>query len=309
LFAVWLAGRIAMNAGGILPQSLVAAADFAFLPALGVLAARQLLVRPAPRNLLLLVVLTVLMSANAAYHLSVAGAVSFDEMAGLRLALVLLIVLIAIIGGRIVPAFTHNWLHLNGAIAMPRRYSWLDVAAISSIALFALLQIVPAPTPVVSSVAFAAALANGVRLALWRGIATWRAPIVWILHVAYAWVVVGLALEGWAALSPAMTSVAAAHAFGTGAIGTMVLAVMTRAALGHTGRPIVAPTPVVYAYGLITVAALLRTFGVLVAPAYYIEILTAAALAWIGAFGIFVAVYAPMLTTPRVATKVRPDRA
>lgn len=304
LFAVWLAGRVAMNASGVLPGSLVATIDLAFVPLLGVLAARQLLVKPAPRNFIFLVLLAALTACNAAYHLAASGMISSDEMAGVRLGLMLLVLMIAIVGGRIVPAFTHNWLHLNApASDMPRRYPLLDAVAIASVALFILLQIIPAPAALSGSLALAASVANGARLLLWRGLAAWRAPIVWILHLGYAWLVVGLAMAGAAAFSTQVPSATAAHAFGTGAVGTMVLAVMTRASLGHTGRPIVAARLIVWAYGLITLAAVLRTFGVLLAPAHYKEILVAAGLAWIAAFAVFVSVYAPILVGPRVTSK------
>ena len=304
LFFAWLAGRVAMNASGVLPGGLVAAIDLAFLPLLGVLAARQLLVKPAPRNFIFLVLLAALTACNAAYHLAASGITSSDEMAGVRFALMLLVLMITIVGGRIVPAFTHNWLHLNAPPGrMPRRYALLDAVAIASVALFALLQVISAPVALAGSLALAAAFANGARLVLWRGFATWRAPIVWILHVAYAWLVVGLAMAGVAAFSSNVPSSVAAHAFGTGAVGTMVMAVMTRASLGHTGRALVPAKPTVWAYWWITLAALLRTFGVLFAPAYYTEILVAAGSAWIIAFALFVRVYAPLLIGPRVRSK------
>jgi uncharacterized protein involved in response to NO len=262
-------------------------------------------VKPAPRNFIFLVLLGALMACNAAYHAAASGMTSSDEMAGLRFGLMLLVLMIAIVGGRIVPAFTHNWLHLNAPPGrMPRRYALLDAVAIASVALFALLQVIPVPAALAGSLALAASFANGARLVLWRGFATWRAPIVWILHLGYAWLVVGLAMASAAAFSTKVPSAVAAHAFGTGAVGTMVLAVMTRASLGHTGRPLVAARPIVWAYGLITLAALLRTFGVLLAPARYTEILVAAGLAWIAAFVLFVSVYAPILIGPRVRSKV-----
>lgn len=304
LFAVWLAGRIGMNASGLLPGSLLATIDLAFVPLLGILAARQLLVKPAPRNFIFLVLLAALTACNALYHLAVAGMTSSDQMAGVRFAMMLLILMIAIVGGRIVPAFTHNWLHLNISPGpMPRRYASLDAVAIASVALFAVLQAIPALPWLTGSVALAAALANGARLVLWRGFATWQAPIVWVLHLGYAWLVVGLAMAGAANFSTQVSGAAAAHAFGTGAVGTMVMAVMTRASLGHTGRPLVAANPIVWAYVLITLAALLRTFGGLLAPAHYREILVAAGSAWIAAFALFVGVYAPILIGPRVTSR------
>ena len=304
LFGVWLAGRLAMAVSGLLPAPLVAVADFAFVPLLGVFAARQLFVKPAPRNLVFLVILGGIATGNGAYHLAASGTASIDAVAGVRFSLMLLILMIAIVGGRIVPAFTHNWLHLSAVQGpMPRRYAWLDATAIASVATYALLQIAPAPDALKGFVALAAGLINGARLALWRGAATWRAPIVWVLHIGYAWLVVGLLLAAAAALTSHIPSTVASHAFGTGAVGTMVLAVMSRASLGHTGRPLVAPTPVVWAYALVTLAALLRVFGPMLAPEHYTGLLVTAGLAWMCAFALFAAYFAPILTTPRVQTK------
>jgi uncharacterized protein involved in response to NO len=301
LFAVWLAGRIAMLAAGVLGPMVAGIVDLAFLPLLGASAARQLFVKPAPRNFMLLGIVATMLGANLAYHLARIGLTPGAELGAVRFALMLLVLLIAIIGGRVIPAFTHNWLHLNRPSArMPQRIAWLDAAAIIGVALLALLQVVPAPDRLTGCLALAAALANGARLILWRGTPTWRAPIVLVLHVGYAWLVVGLVLMSAAAFDSSLPSIAAEHAFGAGAVATMIMAIMTRASLGHTGRAIVAPKAVVLAYGLLTLAAFLRVFGVGLGPAHYSEMLQVAALAWLGAFGLFVAVYAPILTTPRI---------
>jgi uncharacterized protein involved in response to NO len=301
LFAVWLAGRIAMLAAGLLGPVVAGMADLAFLPALGISAARQLFGKPAPRNLMLLGILAAMLGANCTYHLSSTGLGPRAELGALRFALMLLVLLIAIIGGRVIPAFTHNWLHLNRASTrMPQRFTWLDAAAIVGVALLALLQVVPAPDWLQGCIALFAALANGTRLVLWRGAPTWRAPIVLVLHVGYAWLVIGLVLMSAAAFGPGLPSIAAEHAFGAGAVATMIMAIMTRASLGHTGRVIVAPRAVVLAYGLLTLAAFLRVFGMGLDPAHYLEVLQVAASAWLGAFGLFVAVYAPILATSRI---------
>jgi uncharacterized protein involved in response to NO len=175
--------------------------------------------------------------------------------------------------------------------------------SILSVAAFALLSILPAPALAAGLAALAAALLNSVRLYLWRGWSTRGAPIVWVLHLGYAWVVVGLGLAAAAALSNAVPVALAAHAFGTGAGGTMILAVMSRAALGHTGRPLVVARPVVWAYLLVTLAAFLRVVAPLIVPQHYPIVLTASAVSWIAAFALFTVVYAPILTTPRVHMK------
>jgi uncharacterized protein involved in response to NO len=214
-------------------------------------------------------------------------------------------IMIAIIGGRIVPSFTHNWLHLReNGVQMPRRINELDTASIVSIAVFAVFTISGLPDIWQGVAASLAAVLNAIRLLLWRGWSARREPIVWILHLAYAWLVIGLGLSAASAFHAGIPTSLASHAFGTGAAGTMIMAVMSRASLGHTGRPLIAPPMIVGAYVLVTVASLLRVFGPLLVPSHQPAILTLAALAWIAAFVVFAIVYAPILTTPRVHTKV-----
>jgi uncharacterized protein involved in response to NO len=301
LFTVWVAGRVAMFGAGALPDVFVAAVDLAFVPLLAMLAARQLLVKPAPRNFVFLVLLAGMTIANALYHAAASGLISIDAVRPVRAGLLIIVLMVVIVGGRIVPAFTHNWLHLNAPQAsLPRRYAFLDLAAAVSVALFAVCEIGAAPAAYVGSTAVAAALINATRLMLWRGWATWRAPIVWVLHVGYAWIVVGLVMAGASVFVPGVPGSLAMHAFGTGAAGTMVMAVMTRASLGHTGRPLIASPQVVLAYVLVILAALTRTFGILLGPDFYMPLLVAAAVSWIMAYVLFVIAYAPMLTRPRI---------
>lgn len=301
LFVAWLLGRVAMFATGLLGPALVAVIDLVFLPMLGISAARQFLVKPAPRNVALLAILAAMLGANVAYHLSNSGLRTGGELGALRFALMVLVLMVAIVGGRVVPAFTHNWLHLNRTSApMPQRLPWLDATSIVSVALLAAFQLVPASDWIQGGIALFAALANGLRLYLWHGAPTWRAPIVFVLHVGYAWLVVGLLLTAAAAFGSGLPSIPAEHAFGAGAVATMIMAIMTRASLGHTGRDIAATKAVVVAYVLLTLAALLRVFGGWFAPDHYAEALQLAGLIWMGAFLLFVIVYAPILLTPRL---------
>ena len=310
LFLVWIAGRAVMAVSGLIPQWGVAIADSSFLPMLGAFAAHQLLVKPAPRNLIFLVILLALMLVNLAFHLATMGVVAWDPLAIVRIGLMALVIVITIIGGRIVPAFTHNWLHLNGVAGpMPRRIDWLDRASILSLAAFAALQAWAMPPTVVAGAALLASAFNGARLYLWRGWVTRSAPIVFILHLGYAWIIVGLLLSAVSAVTVAVPGSLASHAFGTGAAGTMILAVMTRASLGHTGRSIDAPQAIVWAYVLVSLSALLRVAGPLFASQHFALILIGAALAWIAAFSMFAVIYAPILTTPRVHTKVFGNRS
>jgi len=305
LFLTWLAGRVVMVVSGLLAPALVAAIDLAFLPLLGGFATAQLFVRPAPRNVVFLAVLLAFTAANAVYHLAASGVIERDGISIMRFALMLVVLMVAIIGGRIIPAFTHNWLHLNrGAAAMPVRVSWLDMASVASIALLTLLLVLPVPGAIQGAAALAAALLNGARLILWRGWRSWRAPIVWVLHLGYAWLVVGLLLMALSVLTTWVPTAAVWHALGAGAVGTMILAVMSRASLGHTGRPLTAPKLIVCAYALVTLAAVLRVASSMAGSHLYASLLVGAALAWIASFALFAVVYAPILTTTRVHTKV-----
>jgi len=304
LFAAWLLGRLAVSFSAVLPYPVVIGIDLVFLPLLGAMAARQLFVRPAPRNLVFLVLVAALTLSNIFFHLANAGYISADPLAAVRTAILIVTLMVAIIGGRIIPAFTHNWLHgKHPSLPRPIRSFWLDGVALASLALLVMLEIGGVTNVVVGIAALIAALANAARLALWRGTAARSEPIVWILHVGYAWIVIGLALTALDVFTDAVPASVVTHAFGTGAIGTMILAVMTRASLGHTGRRIIAPRPVVWSYYLVTLAALVRVGAPFLDHQFYGAALTAAALAWIGAFAIFAIVYAPILTTQRVHTK------
>jgi uncharacterized protein involved in response to NO len=304
LFAIWLAGRLALLVSALLPAVLVAAVDLAFVPSLGYFAARQLMVKPARRNMVFLVILAVLTLANAGFHAHRLGLAGGDGLAGVRLGVMMLVVMIAIIGGRIIPAFTHNWLHLNAvAGAMPRKSPRLDAAAIAAVAAYALLDLGHAPATLVAALAALAAGLNAVRLAGWRGWATRSSPIVLVLHVGYAWLVAGLALAALAHATSVVPPVLALHAFGTGAVGTMVLAVMSRAALGHTGRPLAASPAIALSYWLVSLSAASRIIGPLAWPAGTHAALVVSGLVWIAAFSIFAVVYAPILTTPRIRSR------
>lgn len=305
LFVAWLLGRLAMGLSAGLPYPLVIALDVLFLPLLGGAAARQLFVRPARRNLVFLVLVAALTLCNILFHLGNGAYIAVDPLAPVRIAILIVTLMVAIIGGRIIPAFTHNWMHgKQASAARPRRSLWLDRVALAALAGLILLEIGSAPDAVLGATALIATLANGARLALWRGAATRSEPIVWVLHLGYAWIVIGLALRTLAAVSDAVPEAIVTHAFGTGAIGTMILAVMTRASLGHTGRRIIAARPVVWSYYMVTLAALLRVGAPVLEPRLYGPALVIAALAWIGAFAIFAYVYTTILTTQRVHTKV-----
>ena len=297
LAAVWLAGRLAMWGAGWLPAWLVTALDVAFLPLVIALGLPALWLARSRRHRLFLAVLGLLTLANVTVHAEAAGFIVGDF--GIDLALDTLALTIAILGGRVVPAFTTGALKSAGLRDAVAPNPIADRVALATVAAFVAADVVanlwPGAAPAAGGVALAAAAANGWRMAGWATRHTLGAPIVWVLHLGYAWLVIGLAAKGLAGLGM-IELVAAQHLLAIGAIGTMTLAIMTRAGLGHTGRPIVAPPAIVAAYGLVSLAAISR---VVATSAFAVPALVTAAAAWTLAFGLFTAVYWPILTRPR----------
>ena len=298
LVGLWLAGRAAMALAGFLPALLVAVVDLALLPALGVLVLRELIRGRNRRNLPFPVLLMVLFAANLLFHLERLG-IAETARPGLYLAVHVIALLIAIVGGRVVPAFTTAALRRAGRDACLRSPPWLERAAIAAVAAVAVAELADPGGAAAGALALAAALLLAARLSGWRGLATLDQPILWVLHLGYGWLAVGFALKAAADLGGCLPPSAALHALTAGAAGTMILGVMTRAALGHTGRSLATPPAIVVAYGLISVGAALRVAEpVLAAPS--VVILSASALIWAGGFAIFTVLYWPILTRPRV---------
>jgi uncharacterized protein involved in response to NO len=297
LFGLWLAARLALLFSQLTGPALPAALDVGFYLVLAGVAAREVL---AAKNRNLPVVLLVLLfgAANAADHAGAAGLIA-DPDIGVRLAISIVIVMISLIGGRIVPSFTRNWLAKNGVKeglpGQPGRYD-LVVIAVTAGALLAWAALPPGR--ITGALLIAAGLLQIVRLGRWRGLRAWRDPLVLILHVGYFWIPVGLLLLGMSLLGTTVPRSAAIHALTAGAMATMILAVMTRATLGHTGRELRANGPTVLIYVLITLGALLRV----TAPLDLIDYMTGvriAGLAWGAAFLGFVLVYGPILISRR----------
>ena len=298
LLVLWLAGRIAMATGAWLPALLVAIADLAFLTVLAGYIARVLLRHGNHRNLVLPAVLLTLAFANLGSHLSFAGIWPAGTQFGQVLALDLIAVLMLVIGGRITPAFTANWLRQHGRDASCVVTSpVLDRVALLSAALVVVADLFTAWPAAGALTAGVAALANGWRLCRWRGWIATREPLLWVLHLGIAWVVIALALK---ALTPLLTLPASVwmHALGAGAAGTLLLGVMTRVALGHTGRALQLPRGAICIYLLVILAAMARLAASL-HPDAYRALLMLSAFAWIGAFVLFLLYFTPVLARPR----------
>jgi uncharacterized protein involved in response to NO len=300
LAALWTAGRVAMLAAGVLPTGGVAALDLAFLPALAGTLARPLWVRGQARNWGFVPILIVLFGCNGVMHAQALGVLASGASAALRVGVDLVIVLIAVIGGRITPAFTANAFKRSGIAAPVRSRRSLDRAAIAAVLLVAALDIAAARTRWSGGAALLAAIAVAGRMLSWQSLRTTHDPLLWSLHLGQAWIPLGLLLVGVADLTLAIPIDAGLHALIAGAAGATILAVMTRVGLGHTGRPLVAPPGAVAVYALVNAGALVRVLAPILWPASYLPALVLAGAFWASAFGLFVVVYWPILTRVRV---------
>ncbi|WP_417711234.1 NnrS family protein [Roseibium aggregatum] len=296
---VWLAGRFAIWFSNSIDPVIVAAVDLAFVPVLSTAVLGRLARKSQARNMVFLALLTALLTGNLMMHLEWIGWTDDTAQAGVRMGIFTSTAMIAIIGGRVVPAFTRNALLRAGHRgSLPVSRVWLDRAGILLVLLAALAFLPFVPEVLRGGLCLAAGLVTLLRLAGWQGWAALGEPILWILHAAYLLLGAGYLVYGVTLLTGEYSETAALHLLAAGAIGSMTLAMMTRASLGHAGLPLKVSRPIVIAYVLLIAAALVRSFG-LTALGYFETMLLSGSL-WILAFGIYVWVYFPILTTPRI---------
>jgi uncharacterized protein involved in response to NO len=291
LVAVWLAGRVCVTFSahsGWLAAMLV---DASFLLLVASAASREILAGSNWRNMKVVILLSLLLVANAAFHLEA----HFEGTAevSIRLGIAVIVLLIALIGGRIVPSFTRNWLVRENPGRLPAPFGRFDIVAIAVGAL-ALLSWIVSPAGILSAGILAVAgLLHLVRLARWAGDRTTREPLLLILHIGYAFVPFGFLLNAAAALGQFPTS-GGIHAWMAGAAGVMTLAVMSRATLGHTGQQLTASLVTQAIYAAVVLAAISRICAVL-EPAYSMSLLHIAAFSWAAAFFAFALAFGPVL--------------
>ena len=297
LACLWLAGRVAMLAIpwiGVVPAVVV---DAAFLPVLVGVCGRELFAGKKWSDMKVLVAIAVVGLANIGFHAEVLATGAAQGSA--RAAVAGYVLLVTIIGGRIVPSFTRNWLAARGETRLPVAFNRQDGVAIVA-GLAALLVWVVAPEGWPGAVAgLAGAGVVAWRLSRWRGWATRAEPLLLVLHVAFGFIVLGFlgfaaGAVGWLPAAGSM------HVMMVGGIGGMMLAVMTRATRGHTGRPLTASRLTVAAYVCLFGAALARPAADLCAQPWLLDL---AGGLWIAAFALFVAEYGPMLVRPRQSSR------
>jgi uncharacterized protein involved in response to NO len=293
LVALWVAGRAAFVLAGGLAPPVVAVVSLAFPAALALVVWREVLAGRNWRNIPVAGALSLLFISDVVWH---AGAEAF----GARMGVGVVALLVALIGGRITPSFTRNWLARRGG-----ETSSMSVGAVDRIALVLTATAVTAwmfapQSALTGGAALCACLAILVRLAGWRGWLTFTEPLVLILHIGYLWLAVGFGVMSLAAFDGALMQASAAmHALTAGAFGVMTLAVMTRATRGHTGRAMAADRVTVLIYAMVNVGAFIRVSAPILPIGYNLATL-AAAVFWCGAFLLFAAAYGPYLFAPRV---------
>jgi uncharacterized protein involved in response to NO len=297
LVLLWLAGRVAVAMSAVIGAWTAAAVDLAFLAVLLFVVAREIIAGNNLRNLPMLVAVAALLVANALMHSEPLGLGALAPT-GWRLAVSIVTLLITLVGGRIVPSFTRNWLAKKQPGAMPATFSRLDQITLAATVLALGCWVVFPGTASATWLLAVGAVLNVVRLCRWRGDRAISDALVFILHVGYAWVPLGLGLLAVAQSPEWLPETTAVHGLTAGAVGTMTLAVMTRATRGHTGRPLHADAGTIIVYILVNASAMTR-IAAAIWPALYDPLLWIAGATWIAAFGGFLVLYGPMLLTPR----------
>ncbi|ANK75664.1 short-chain dehydrogenase (plasmid) [Ensifer adhaerens] len=302
LFGLWVIGRVALLSSGIIGLPVAAAVEALFLPVLLLICSREVIVGRKWKDLKVIGGLIILSAANIWFHLSVLGNLDVDAAA--RLAIGAYTMLIMIVGGRIVPSFTRNWLNKVGRTDFPVPYNRFDTAAIL-IGVAALGAWTFAPVHIVTAaIAVIACAFHTVRLLRWHGSPTWPEKLLFVLHAAYAFVPLGFLAISAGAIE-LLADYPVMHVLTVGVIAFMMLAVMTRATRGHTGRPLVGSALTSASYVAIAGAALIRPLAE-VLPEHYHHLIALSGALWSAAFVLFTLEYGPMLVRERRAPRASP---
>ncbi|WP_372841001.1 NnrS family protein [Phaeovulum sp.] len=306
LAALWLLGRLVVTVSATMPPLLVALCDMAFQGALLLALMREIVAGKNWRNLKVVALVALMLFLNGLFHWQAAQGQNVADGIATRGGLAAAIVMIALIGGRVIPSFTRNWLARSGPGRLPTAPARGD-DVVSGITLVALASWVIWPDAVASgALALVAGAANLWRLSRWTWYRTLSEPLLWVLHLGFLFVPVGFLLVGGAVLAPGVFPVfGSLHAWLAGAIGIMTLAMMTRVSLGHSGRALQSDWAMTTIYYLAATAAIARILaGFLPGLSWMIDL---AGTAWILAFALYVIRFAPVLSSPRVVTP-RPGR-
>ncbi len=295
LVVLWLAGRVALALGDVLPGSVVLAIDVSFLPVLACVVGWPIVRSRKPRNLAVVGVLLVLAVANVAMHVALGNGQGLWMRWGVYGSVYAVVLLMLIIAGRIVPLFTRNALARDGVKLAIQGNPAVGAAALGTTVAALAIELVEPGSPASAWLALLAAPLLLARQVIWK---PWHAlprPILWILHLGHAWIAVGLACHGVAILTGRIPLTAALHAFTAGAMGCLILGMMTRVSLGHTGRPIEASPLTVLAYVAVAGSAALRIFWPVLDPMQTLLAYQVSGSLFAGAYLLFLVAYTPVL--------------
>ncbi|NQU58613.1 MAG: NnrS family protein [Rhodospirillales bacterium] len=298
LALIWLGGRLAMWFGGPAGPLFVAAFDLMMIPVLALYIGRRLVAHKMARNYMVLGILFVLFVANLLMHLEALQILPDSAGFGLALGIYVVVILLTLISGRVIPGFTANALRRRGIEADTQTPSWVTLVVIISLVLAALSDLFAIEGAGILAGAAAAALL--IRMWRWKSLLVLDDPLVWVLHAGHLWLALGFALLAAANFSDAVERDAGIHALTAGAMGTMVLGMMTRVALGHSGRDLKVSTAIVAAYLMVILGALLRVVVTMVSSDNISDLIAVAGLLWVGGYVVFTIVYWPILTRPRL---------
>ena len=300
LCGLWVAGRVGMLFAAHLPGALVATVDLAFVVALAFFVGRPILAAKSQRNYKFLPIFAVLFGANLVMHLGALGILDASTTRATLLgALDMVILIILVVSGRIVPMFTRNATGAEGLRTVAGLEKLLYPLVIASI----ISQLIWPQHTATAVVALLAGLVVFARQITWGGQYTLKTPILWVLHVGHAWIGVGLILRALAIWLPQIASSASTHALTVGSIGMLIIGMMVRVSLGHTGRTITASKPMSAAFAAVGLAALGRTFLPIIAPTFYVEWVIFSGALFALAFAAFAIEFTPVLTAPRADGK------
>ena len=295
LAILWAAGRV-LN---LTPFPIAAAlVNAAFPVAVAVGIGIPIVQSRNRRNYFFIALLSLLGFAVLAFHLAHLGVLPWPERASLQVGLDVVLFIMAVMGGRVIPMFTNNGV--PGAEAT--RHPVIEKLALGGVLALVAADLLQVPPAVVGALAWVVAASHAARLYLWQPWRTLGTPIVWVLHVAYAWIVVYLVLRGLAAIG-VVAELFAVHALTVGAIGGMTIGMMTRTARGHTGRPLKADRFEVACYVLVALAAVIRVFGGMWLPGAYLATVVVSGVCWSTAFALYAVRYWPVLSRSRLDGK------
>jgi len=294
LSIVFLLGRFAPFIPN-LPHWVIAVFDLSFLPLVALLIAIPVIKIKQWSNFVFIPLLLMMAAANLMVHLSALNIIDTSIVTGSRLMIYLVILLIVIMGGRVIPFFTERGV--RGVTT--KKWIWIEWLSSFSVILIVIAEVFFADNVITGYIAMFAAVINLIRVAGWYSNKIWQVPLVWILQIAYLWIVIGFVIKGWVIFN-INESLFAYHAFTVGGIGIMTLGMMARVSIGHTGREMILNSWMVLAFILINVAAITRVIIPMLVPELYLFFIQFSGWLWVSAFIIFFIIYTPMWMKPRV---------